>query len=81
MHWRYPLILFALAVSVFVMGLVYGVVMVGVPTQDPPPSIAIAEARDIGISGWVMLLGTCLFLVSVVWFAVIGFIKLLPRKS
>jgi hypothetical protein len=81
MRWRYPLLLFALAVGLFLVGLAYGVVMVGVPTQDPTPAIAAAEARDIRISSWGMLVGACLFVVSVVWLAVITIAKRIGRKA
>lgn len=72
MRWQFPLILIAVATLVFVSGVGYGVVMVGVPTQDPTPAITAAEARDVSISGWAMLLGACLGVVSLLWFAVIG---------
>ncbi len=81
MRWRYPLILTAVSVGLFVVGLAYGVVMVGVPTQDPTPAIAAAEARDVSISGWGMLLGAFLFLVSVVWLAVIAIVKRARRPA
>jgi len=80
MRWRYPLILIAFAVCVFVFGLAYGVVTVGVPTQDPTPAIAAAEARNNSISAWGALVGVCLFLVSLAWFAVIAVAKLLRRQ-
>ncbi len=81
MRWRYPLTLIAFAVVVFVSGFAYGVVMVGVPTQDPTPAIAAAEARDVSISGWAMLTGACLALISAVWLGVIAIVKLARRRT
>jgi hypothetical protein len=75
MRRKYPLILIAFAVGAFVVGLAYGAIMVGVPTQDPTPAIAAAEARNGRISVWGMLLGGCLLLVSVVWLAVVGIVN------
>ena len=81
MRWRYPFILLALAIGLFVVGLAYGVVMVGVPTQDPTPAIAAAEARDGSISGWGMGVGACFFFASLAWFALIGIAKLVRRPA
>jgi hypothetical protein len=60
------------AVGVFIVGFAYGVVMVGVPTQDPTQAIAAAEARDASISTWGMLVGAGLFSVSIVWLAIVA---------
>lgn len=79
MRWRYPLTLFALAVGVFVIGLAYGVIMVGVPTQDPTTAIAAVEARDLRVSGCGMLVGSCLLMASLAWIAAIGIAKLVCR--
>jgi hypothetical protein len=81
MRWRYPVILFAVSVGFFVAGLAYGVVMVGVPTQDPTPALAAVEAGAASISGWGMGAGACLFLASLAWFAVLWIAKLVRRTS
>jgi hypothetical protein len=81
MRWRYPLISIALAVAVFAAGLAHGLVMVGVPTQDPTPAIATAEARNASISGWGMFAGACLFIMSVVWLAVVAIARFIWRPA
>jgi hypothetical protein len=81
MRWRYPLILTTFAVVLLVVGFVYGVVMVGVPTQDPIPAIASAEARDVSTSGCLMLVGICLLVIAVPWIAIIGIAKLVRRPT
>lgn len=81
MRWRYPLLLIALSAAVFGIGLGYGVVMVGVPTQDPTPAVAAAESRDVRIAGWGMLVGASLFLLALGWLAVVGVAKWVRRPG
>jgi cytochrome c biogenesis protein CcdA len=72
MKWWPPLVTFAVASSMFVFGLGYGVIMVGVPTPHASASVAAAEAHDSTISVIVMLLGILLGLAAVVWLAVVA---------
>jgi hypothetical protein len=81
MRWRHPLIVTAVSIILILIGFLYGVIRVGIPSQDPSPAIAAAEARDVGISSWGIFAGTCLLLVSLAWLAVIGIIKGVKRAS
>ena len=75
--WLIPALLIATGACLFGGGLVYGVVTVGVPTQDATPEVAAREARDVGRSGVLMAAGlvtgavgmAMLAVVAVVWAA------------
>ncbi len=50
-------------------GFLYGVAMVGVPSQDPTPEMARREAFHLGVSGWGAAIGGCILLLSVIGIA------------
>ena len=60
------LVLGALGLALLLAGFVYGVVMVGVPYQDPTPEMARREAFHLDVSGWGMAIGGCIVLLSIV---------------
>jgi len=47
LKWLIPVLLIVVGVFIFVGGLVYGVVTVGVPSHDAPPEVAARENRDM----------------------------------
>ena len=67
--------------AVAIGGLVYGVLAVGVPYQDPAPAQAAAERVSVAISGWAMGGGTVMILVGLVGMAFIGASRLWKFKS
>ena len=67
--------------AVAIGGLVYGVLAVGVPYQDPTPAQAAAERVSVAISGWAMGSGTVMILVGLVGMAFIGASRLWKFKS
>jgi hypothetical protein len=46
------------AILLFLSGLLWGTYFVGVPYQDPTPAQQAHEAMHLGISGWLMGVGT-----------------------
>jgi hypothetical protein len=68
-------------VAVAIGGLVYGVLAVGVPYQDPTPAQAAAERVSAAISGWAMGGGTVMTLVGLVGMVVIGTSRLVKSGS
>jgi hypothetical protein len=67
--------------AVAIGGIVYGVLAVGVPYQDPTPAQAAAERGSVAISGWAMGGGTVMMLVGLVGMAFIGVSRLVKLKS
>ena len=63
------------------VGLIYGVLMVGVPYPDPTPAQAVAERSSVAISGWMMSSGGGVFLVGVAGMGVVGVARLLWPRS
>ena len=68
---RRSCLMYAGALAVFgvvatLIGLIYGAVLVGVPSQDPTPEMAQREAFHVSVSSWIMAIGGCLFAVGVV---------------
>lgn len=63
---RRSLLLGAFGLALLMAGFAYGVVMVGVPYQDPTPEMARREAFHLDVSGWGMAIGGCIVLLSVV---------------
>ena len=53
-----------------IAGFVYGVVAVGVPTQDPTPAQADAERFNLALSGWVMAVGGGVTIAGIIGMAV-----------
>ena len=51
-------------------GVVYGVVAVGVPAQDPTPAQAAAERFNLALSGWAMAVGGVVMVAGIVGMAV-----------
>ena len=89
-HRRRPWLLYsflvaALGMLVAFFGLVYGVLLVGVPSQDPTPQMVQREAFHVAVSGWIMLLGACLlFCGSLTFFSVLvtrGAVRMLGKRS
>lgn len=62
-------------------GLMYGVLAVGVPYQDPTPAQAAAERTSSAIVDWAMGGGTVMVLVGIVGVATIGIRRLVRRRS
>ncbi len=62
-------------------GLIYGVLMVGVPYQDPTPAQAVAERSNLAISSWMMASGSVVFLVGVAGTGVLGVTRFLWPRS
>ena len=62
-------------------GVIYGVVMVGVPYQDPTPEMARREAFHTDVSGWAMAIGGCVLLASIVAMAVVAIFRFATRSS
>ncbi len=61
-------------------GLLYGVLMVGVPYPDPTPAQAAAEGANLAISSWMMASGSVVLLVGVAGMGALGVARLLrPR--
>lgn len=54
----------ATGAALMVAGLLYGVLMVGVPYPDPTPAQAVAERSNVAISGWVMAGGSVVLLAG-----------------
>lgn len=63
---RRSLVLGAFGLTLSMAGFVYGVVMVGVPYQDPTPEMARREAFHLDVSGWGMAIGGCIVLLSII---------------
>jgi hypothetical protein len=77
-------LLLVLTLSGFVAaigGLVYGVLAVGVPCQDPTPAQAAAERASAAISGWAMGGGTVMTLAGLVGIAFVGASRLVKSGS
>ena len=56
--------------------LVYGVILVGVPSPDATPEIASREAFHSSVSGWGMLIGGVIFVVGSVTFLLVAMIRI-----
>ena len=70
--WRYPVLVLVCSLLLVVTGFVYDFVMVGLPTLDPTPAVAAANARDQAIPMWMTLLGIAAFVASLVWLGILG---------
>ena len=53
-----------------IAGFVFGVVAVGVPTQDPTPAQAVAEKFNLALSGWAMAGGGVVTIAGIIGMAV-----------
>ncbi|HEY7090926.1 MAG TPA: hypothetical protein VH518_22710 [Tepidisphaeraceae bacterium] len=80
MKWRRPLILIGVAFGIFVAGMLYGVITVGVPAPDAPAEVQRAAERDVGISSWVMMGGLGLGVIGVVWLSIIAMSRASSRS-
>lgn len=67
--------------AVAIGGLLYGVLAVGVPYQDPTPAQAAAERVSVAISGWAMICGTVMTLFGLIGMALIGTSRLVKSGS
>jgi heme/copper-type cytochrome/quinol oxidase subunit 2 len=63
-------VLAGIGLALAVAGFVYGVVAVGVPTQDPTPAQAAAERFNLALSGWAMAVGGFVMVAGIVGMAV-----------
>ena len=61
-------------------GRVYGVVMVGVPYQDPTPEMAQREAFHTAVSGWAIAIGGLVLLLSIVAVVVVVTFRFVSRS-
>ena len=61
-------------------GLLYGVVAVGVPYQDPTPAQAAAERASFTISGWAIGGGSVIAIGSLTGMEIIGTNRLLQPR-
>ena len=62
-------------------GLVYGVVTVGVPYQDPTAAQAAAERMNFAISGWAMGGGILMLLAAGGGLVMLGAVRLMRPRS
>ena len=62
-------------------GLIYGVLAVGVPHQNPTPAQAAAERMNVAVSGWAMAGGSLMLIAGLAGIAIIGTSRLLGRCS
>lgn len=58
--------------------LLYAVVLVGVPTQDPTPAIAAAEAHVERVSNWWLGAGLIVTAIGALWVCIC---RLLRRRA
>ena len=63
-------VLAGIGLAMAIAGFVYGVVAVGVPTQDPTPAQADAERLNLALSGWTMAIGGVVMFAGIVGMAV-----------
>ena len=63
-------VLAGIGLAMAIAGFVYGVVAVGVPTQDPTPAQAAAERFNLALSGWAMTIGGVVMVAGIVGMAV-----------
>lgn len=61
---RRLLILGACGLALFFAAIIYGVLIVGVPDQDPTPEMARLETFHLDVSGWGMAIGGTLALLA-----------------
>ena len=59
-------VLAGIGLALAVAGFVYGVVAVGVPTQDPTPAQAESERFNLALSGWTMAVGGVVMVAGIV---------------
>jgi hypothetical protein len=78
--WLIPTLACAAGVSVFAVGLLYGVFTVGVPTPDAPPSVAAREARDVALAGAGMAAGLFLLASGLVGLVLVAIAYLARRR-
>ena len=52
-------------------GLIYGVLTVGVPSQDPTPEMVAREAFHLEVSGWMIMVGAVMLFSGVLAFLAI----------
>ena len=76
---RWPLVAGAIGFVLVVIGFFYGVVMVGVPYQDPTPEIVRREAFHNSVSAWTMAFGGFILLLSILAFVAIHLYRLSKR--
>ena len=67
-------------VAVF-LGAVYGVLLVGVPYQDPTPEMARREAFHVSVSGWIMAIGVCMLICGVLALVLVAISRILSRVA
>jgi heme/copper-type cytochrome/quinol oxidase subunit 2 len=63
-------VLAGIGLAMAIAGFVYGVVAVGVPTQDPTPAQAEAERFNLALSSWAMAVGGVVMVAGIIGMAV-----------
>jgi hypothetical protein len=70
MTWRCGLWLVAAGITISLAGLLYGVVFVGVPYQEPTPVQRSSEAFHYSVSGGILLAGVGITLLGLLSLAI-----------
>jgi hypothetical protein len=65
-----PLAVLVLGVLIACGALLYAVVLVGVPSADPTPAVAAAEAHVEHVSNWWISAGLILILIGTSWLCI-----------
>ncbi len=73
---RRSLAIGAIGLVIAILGIVYGVFLVGVPSQDLSPELARQESLHSAVSGWLAGIGLCLMLLGI-----LGFFSVLITRS
>jgi hypothetical protein len=81
MKWLIPASVITVGICIFVGGLLYGVLTVGVPTPDAPHPVAAQENRDVGRAGIAMAAGLALSALGVVGSAALAITRIARRRS
>lgn len=79
--WHIPALLIAAGMCMFAAGMVYGVVTVGVPTQDATPALVASEERDANRAGVLMAVGLVAGMVGLAALAVVAIVWAVRRSA
>jgi hypothetical protein len=69
----------AFGFAIAFIGLLYGAMMVGVPTQDPPPLVHSQEAFDTLISDGMMTGGAMIFVIGLTALIFLSVVKIFRK--
>lgn len=78
--WR-SFLLSATGFLAALLGLVYGAVLVGVPSQDPTPAMAREESFHLAVSSGIMAISAGLFLIGLIAFVFVLVARGISRIS